>query len=443
MKERNWVNLVTSLKSDRCVLVVGPDLTSAQDNSESNYIEPSVLLSEYLASELEEEDVKVWSDSLIPLTQQYEDASEMGGPTTLRAQTASFYQSRDFVPSELHRALVNLPFSLILTTRHDPIMESMLKEVGKNAVSGRYNMRASQQYNPEQSHRPTVTEPMLFRLFGHTDEPESLILSENDILDFVIAISAGRPSLPIGLMKMLKTKGQSFLFLGFGIKDWYLRVLLKILMRVLDIDRSGFAVASESLHDFSDEDKSTTVLFFQRGNRVEIEDSSPLAFVEELRQRLDKAGGIPTRAVVPGPLIRTFICHAKEDAELAKALQSSLVERGFDAWLDAHELEGGQDWDSEIRAALDTTDFVLVIYSDALYRKTDAYVNKEIHLAIERSQRVRGQYLIPMRTNNLPTDKTIEALARFQEMPLGTDQLNDNVESLVSVLKRAKQRRER
>ena len=42
-------------------------------------------------------------------------------------------------------------------------------------------------------------------------------------------------------------------------------------------------------------------------------------------------------------------------------------------------------------------DFVLVIYSPALCRKTDSYVNKEIALARERKLRVRGSFLIPLR----------------------------------------------
>lgn len=247
----------------------------------------------------------------------------------------------------------------------------------------------------------------------------------------------------MGLVKSLKLSGQSFLFLGFGIKDWYLRVLLKILLRALEIDRSGFAVASESLHGISEEDKATTVLFFRRGKRVEIEDSGPLEFVHELKRRLEDVGGVPVPALVAGPLIRTFICHAKEDAALAKTLQMALVEQGFDAWLDAHELEGGQLWDAEIKTGLESTDFVLVIYSDALYRKTDSYVNKEIHLSIQRSLHVRGEYIIPLRTSTLPAGQTIDELKPFQEMSLDSNNMAGDVQALVSVLKRAHQRRAR
>ena len=41
-------------------------------------------------------------------------------------------------------------------------------------------------------------------------------------------------------------------------------------------------------------------------------------------------------------------------------------------------------WDERIRDEIEGADFTLVIYSPALCRKTDGYVNKEIALARER-----------------------------------------------------------
>ena len=50
----------------------------------------------------------------------------------------------------------------------------------------------------------------------------------------------------------------------------------------------------------------------------------------------------------------------------------------FEPWLDTDALTGGERWDERIREELETTDFTLVLYSPALSRKTDSYVNKEI-----------------------------------------------------------------
>lgn len=444
MKDRNWINLITSLKSNRCVLVLGPDLATSSQKSEDggSTVEPVLQLSRLLSDDCEDEGIQISDGSLMSLCQHYEDARDLG-PGALRARVASYYQSHEFSPSDMHRVIATLPFSLILTTRHDPVYEDMLKHEGKSPTTGRYSMRRNQRKNPDFEIESSVQEPYLYRLFGDPLEPDTLVLTESDVLDFAIAISSDKPSLPLGLVKTLKQSGQSFLFLGFGIKDWYLRVLLKIILRVLDVDRSGITVATESLHDISEFDRSTTVLFFRRGKRVEVEDCDPLEFVIELKRRLEDAGGIPTPVVYKGTIIRTFICHANEDAALAKDLQISLAEKGIDAWLDVRELKGGQEWDSEIRSELESTDFVLVIYSDSLYRKTDSYVNKEIHLAKERALRVRKEYIIPLRTDDLQPDQAVEALSLYQDMPLSRSNMENHVQALVSVLKRAYQLRGR
>jgi len=452
MKERNWINLISSIKHKQCVLVLGPDLindfnaTSVSESelsdTPSTREEPSVALSSHLSSDLEEEEIKIVNSALISITQQYEDAPDLG-PSTLRSRVSSFYQKNVIEPGEVHRLLADLPFNLIITTRHDQIMETALTQANKKPINAHYNMRGSQRDNPELNIDYTDNNPLLFRLFGDVQKPESLVLSENDILDFVIAISSARPSLPTSLISTLKSPGKTFLFVGFGIKDWYLRVLLKILMRVLQINQSGFAVASESLMGISDADKESTVLFFRRGKRVEIEDGHTQAFLSELSERLASETIDSDERTPVGPMIRVFISYAREDLNLARELQQGLDAAGFEVWMDVDALEGGEDWDATIKNELQSTDFVLIVYSDALYRKTDSYVNKEIHLAVERSMRIRGQYIIPLRTNDLPSGNVIDELAALHEMSLDETSLQNDIDKVVSAMRRSFQRRKR
>ena len=68
----------------------------------------------------------------------------------------------------------------------------------------------------------------------------------------------------------------------------------------------------------------------------------------------------------------------------------ALRKADFDPWLDTAELRGGDLWDERVADEINAADFTLVLYSPALCRKTDSYVNKEIHLARERdAQRPR------------------------------------------------------
>ena len=68
----------------------------------------------------------------------------------------------------------------------------------------------------------------------------------------------------------------------------------------------------------------------------------------------------------------------------------ALQKANFEPWLDRDALSGGELWNARIQDELDATDFALVLYTPALCRKTDSYVNKEITLARERARSVRG-----------------------------------------------------
>ena len=169
--------------------------------------------------------------------------------------------------------LAALPFSLIVTTSQDSLLEQALKAAGKAPVTQRYHLRGDKRENPEFVVPGSPASPVVFHLFGSAEEPSSLVLSENDVLDFLIRVVSERPPLPNSLLRVLKRIGQSFLFVGFGIRHWDLRILLKMLLRALELNRSGPAVAAEPLDSLIQSDRDEMILFYQRGTRVELEDA--------------------------------------------------------------------------------------------------------------------------------------------------------------------------
>ncbi|HAO20607.1 MAG TPA: hypothetical protein DCQ37_09125, partial [Desulfobacteraceae bacterium] len=59
--------------------------------------------------------------------------------------------------------------------------------------------------------------------------PESLVMTENDLLDFLVSVISKAPGLPASITSELNSTDKNFLFLGFGFKHWYLRILLHVL----------------------------------------------------------------------------------------------------------------------------------------------------------------------------------------------------------------------
>jgi hypothetical protein len=395
-----------------------------------------------LARELEEDNRSATGTTLAALAQQYED-TEGFGPTTLRATAEMALTSRLYSPSTVHEQLAALPFSLIVTTSQDSLLEQALKAAGKAPVTQRYHLRGDKRENPEFVVPGSPASPVVFHLFGSAEEPSSLVLSENDVLDFLIRVVSERPPLPNSLLRVLKRIGQSFLFVGFGIRHWDLRILLKILLRALELNRSGPAVAAEPLDSLIQSDRDEMILFYQRGTRVELEDADVGTFLTKLSERLEADGGFVGQAVPLGPRPRVFISYAREDAALASKVFDALQKAYFEPWLDQESLQGGDDWNKRIEADLDASDFVLVLYTPEFCRKTDSYVNKEVALACERALRVRGSFLIPVRTVDLTEEDRVDALRKFDEMELRETDFDEDFAKIVSVLKREYQRRNR
>ena len=75
----------------------------------------------------------------------------------------------------------------------------------------------------------------------------------------------------------------------------------------------------------------------------------------------------------------------------------------------------------------------LVLYSPALSRKTDSYVNKEIYAGTRtRRTSVRGPFLIPLRTAEIPDEDRIAELSEYQEMPLRLTHFDEDIEKFIS-----------
>lgn len=394
-----------------------------------------------LAGELENESQRVRGHTLAAIAQQYEDLPQFGA-SVLRATAEGFYRSGVNSPSSVHKKLAALPFPLIVTTCQDDLLLQALRGAGKTPLSQRYHLRGDKTDNPEFAISGEPTSPLVYHLFGDADEPSSLVLSENDVLDFVIAVASQRPPLPNSLLSALKRQDQSFLFLGFGVRHWDLRILLKILLRAWELGH-GTAIAAEPLRGLLKSDCEEMILFYQRGTRVELEDTDVGEFLAEISGRLNDAGGYAGRIAPLGPRPRVFISHAHEDAEIASRLFVALQKSQFEPWLDRECLAGGEDWDKRIEHELEISDFTLVIYSKAFCKKSDSYVNTEVALASRRALQVRGSFLIPLRTCDITEEDRVFELGKHNEMDLRPEAFDEQLSKVISAMRREYQLRNR
>lgn len=425
--DRDWVNVLWNFRHVRSVLFVGPDLGGGAEAA-------SARLTRHLADLLRRQGRAVRGQSLPAVAQQVADDEDFGR-SDLEREVATFYRTHPISPLEgqVYERVASLPFALCITTRHDSGLEQALRAADKRVILGRYHFRGA---NPPLPETRSPGAPLLYHLHGAVGEPASLVLTERDLLEFLENVVAQRPGVPESIGGLLQMPRTTFLFLGFGLRHPYLRMLL----RALKIDRVEKSLAVEEGEPPVGPDD--TVLFYSRGG-IKLHDTQVAAFVAELARRYQEARGEETEPDdgLVTVRARVFISYASEDASYARRLHQALEAAGFDAWLDKARLEGGERWDPTIEREIRESDYIVVLQS-TLAAKIDAYVNKEIVLALERAQRVRApsKCLIPV---EVEPGGRLRDLEPYQTEPLRPDYFEEDVKKLVSVIRRNYQVRQR
>jgi hypothetical protein len=242
----------------------------------------------------------------------------------------------------------------VLTTCHDNLLAEAFIAENKSPTRYWYHYRGEPRDNRELNTALSRDAPAVYHLFGSFDEPNSLVLTENDLLDFINHFISSRPSLPNSLRSLLRNN--TFLFVGFGVKYWYIRLLLKILIRTLDLPPASIAL--EHLGDLGIKEREQTILFYSRGVRVELVDMEIDAFLRELSRRLDESPGYVGTEKQQIRLAQVFISYERSDEDFAKRLFEALPKNRFDIWID-HLLREGEDWSAELEEKIKSSDYFL------------------------------------------------------------------------------------
>jgi len=107
--------------------------------------------------------------------------------------------------------------------------------------------------------------------------------------------------------------------------------------------------------------------------------------------------------------LKIFLCHSHKDREAVRALWLRLRRSGVGPWLDADQLQPGQDWQYEIRRAILKSDLVVVCLSQSFNRQP-GYRHEELKLALEKAKLMAEHdiFIIPVRLE--PCDMPAELL---------------------------------
>jgi TIR domain/SIR2-like domain len=408
--------LATRIKEGLCVLVLGPYTSVRPDDPTRTPLE------QHLAAAILE------SIGSAP--------GGLGGqPPTLRQASEMHYQQRrdreelqllvqDFYAGEtrattdFHRNLAQLPFRLCVNASPDDLMHTALVEAGKKPQRGRYSFRRPL---PHELRVPNAEEPLVYHLFGHWEDPSSLILTEGDLIEYLVKMVQGAPGVPDEVRSVLGDEAKSCLFLGFGFQNWYLRVLLQVLKLT---GHHSKALAFEDPHFFELPEHQQAVGFFS-GQRLI--DFRRLDW-ESLPRLLREACGTPSRPVVTNPVpVREdaptiFLSYASEDREWVDQLADALQMRGFAFWKDRQNLRVGDRWSRVLEDVISSkVDYVVVVQTEQMALRINGVFHSEIEVALRKQSEMgefegqRLRFLLPVKIGECPT---LSSLASFHVVTL-------------------------
>jgi len=134
-------------------------------------------------------------------------------------------------PSPMLRALAELDFPLVITTNYDQLFENALAAAGKQPRVAVYtpNLEATADYRD-----PTPQSPVIFKIHGDIARPETLVITDEDYIQFVLRMSNKDPYDPVPLTLKFYLTGWSTLFVGYSLLDYNLRLLFKTLRWKID-----------------------------------------------------------------------------------------------------------------------------------------------------------------------------------------------------------------
>ena len=381
--------LIERIKAGNCVVLVGPGV--AIDASRPGHPTIRSLLARRLAADpsLQGRCPQEMADNLHFVAQlHYEYKRDR---EELAIATADFYQSLKGTTTSFHRHLAQLPFRLCINTSPDDFMLEAFKATGaKTPAAAYYSFRNA--VDPTLK-RPSEMEPLVYYLYGQSQDIYSLVLTESDLIEFLVAIVRGDPPLPDYIKGRLGDRDTTFLFVGFGFQNWYLRVLLQVLQIYGHKSR---AVALEDAGFFSSPGRSEVVGYFSGDRLIEFRQVAWDAFAEQLCAEYHATVGTPKGAFV-GPASdapKTFLCYTGEDREAVEAIGDRLQALGVATWQDKQNLRTGENWD---RALVDIirkqVDYVVVVQTPEMARRVEGYFRKEVEIALDRYLKFDKKFL--------------------------------------------------
>jgi hypothetical protein len=142
-------------------------------------------------------------------------------------------------PSPAVRMLASMPFKIVVTTNWDTLFETALQDptIGKDPYVVVYDPDPTK-HTTDVQEDPEPDRPLLFKIHGDLDTPDSIVITDEDYITFVQRMSDIPALHPVPETIRYRMTRWPTLFIGYSLRDYNMRLLFRTLRWRLD--RSEF-----------------------------------------------------------------------------------------------------------------------------------------------------------------------------------------------------------
>jgi hypothetical protein len=136
-------------------------------------------------------------------------------------------------PSPMLRAIAELPFTHIITTNYDSLLERALAAANKDVEVSVYSATRAVAKPPSRKVGPQ--RPFLLKIHGDFEhegpqpEAQSIVITEEDYINFVLRMRDADELNPVPLPVRARLAQFPTLFVGYSLSDYNLRILFRAL----------------------------------------------------------------------------------------------------------------------------------------------------------------------------------------------------------------------
>lgn len=230
---RHREQLLRALRSGQCVPLLGAGACYGTIALGGDIAEKWATRSDYPLDDMRD----------LPAVMQYLATIEYAGDAIqLKEDFLTEEVSRAATPDftaqdQIHAALARFPLPLYVTTNYDSFMLEALEHAGKQPAKVISPWFDTDTDFREPEEEPTVDRPWVYYLHGHQSEPQSLVLTEDDYIGFLVRLARGERhrdadarSRPVAQYVLQSLRRKRLLFVGYSLRDWTFLVLFRTLL---------------------------------------------------------------------------------------------------------------------------------------------------------------------------------------------------------------------